>query len=83
MLLDREERGDLRMALGIDATVEPGPAGLSVLGLDVARTGEVALAAGLALTHLSDETDGLESVFLALTADEAASTAAPAEGSAA
>ncbi|MFN4001886.1 ATP-binding cassette domain-containing protein [Microcella sp.] len=65
------------------ATVEPGPAGLSVLGLDVARTGEVALAAGLALTHLSDETDGLESVFLALTADEAASTAAPAEGSAA
>lgn len=82
---DRDALADALRRAG--ATVEPGPAGLSVLGLDVARTGEVALAAGLALTHLSDETDGLESVFLALTADEAESTTPPAatgtEGSAA
>ncbi len=70
---DRDVLADALRRAG--ATVEPGPAGLSVLGLDVARTGEVALAAGLALTHLSDETDGLESVFLALTADEAEATA--------
>ncbi|GAA1741546.1 ATP-binding cassette domain-containing protein [Microcella frigidaquae] len=74
---DRDALADALRRAG--ATVEPGPAGLSVLGLDVARTGEVALAAGLALTHLSDETDGLESVFLALTADEAEVTAAPAD----
>ena len=73
---DRDALADALRRAG--ATVEPGPAGLSVLGLDVARTGEVALAAGLALTHLSDETDGLESVFLALTADEA-EAAAPAD----
>ncbi len=74
---DRDALADALRRAG--ATVEPGPAGLSVLGLDVARTGEVALAAGLALTHLSDETDGLESVFLALTADEAQAAAAPAD----
>jgi len=73
---DRDALADALRRAG--ATVEPGPAGLSVLGLDVARTGEVALAAGLALTHLSDETDGLESVFLALTADEAEAAAPPA-----
>jgi len=67
---DRDALADALRRAG--ATVEPDPAGLSVLGLDVARTGEVARDAGIALTHLSDETDGLESVFLALTADEAA-----------
>ena len=52
------------------ATVERGDGGLRVRGIDVVRTGEVARDAGIALTHLSDEADGLESVFLALTADE-------------
>lgn len=70
---DRDALADALRRAG--ATVEPGAAGLTVLGLDVARTGEVARDAGLALTHLSDETDGLESVFLALTADEAQSAA--------
>jgi ABC-2 type transport system ATP-binding protein len=54
------------------ATIELGGSGLTVLGLTAMRTGEVARDAGLALTHLSDESDGLESVFLALTADERA-----------
>ena len=86
--VDAADRAALTDALTrAGATVELGSAGLTVLGLDVARTGEVARDAGLALTHLSDESDGLESVFLALTADEAppAPAAAPAaaEGSAA
>lgn len=83
--VDAADRAALQDALTrAGGTVEPGAAGLTVLGLDVARTGEVARDAGIALTHLSDEGDGLESVFLALTADEALSTAPPAsEGSAA
>ena len=67
---DREALMDALTRAG--ATVELGGAHLTVLGLDVSRTGEVARDAGLALSHLSDETDGLESVFLALTADESA-----------
>ncbi len=78
--VDAADRAALQDALTrAGGTVEPGAAGLTVLGLDVARTGEVARDAGIALTHLSDEGDGLESVFLALTADEASTT----EGSAA
>lgn len=78
--VDAADRAALQDALTrAGGTVEPGAAGLTVLGLDVARTGEVARDAGIALTHLSDEDDGLESVFLALTADEASTT----EGSAA
>lgn len=53
----------------VEPAEQPGR-GLVVAGLDAARTGEVARDAGIALTHLSDEGDGLESVFLALTADE-------------
>lgn len=71
--VDAADRVVLRNALErAGATVELGDAGLTVLGLDVARTGEVARDAGLALTHLSDEGVGLESVFLSLTADESA-----------
>lgn len=71
--VDAADRAVLRNALErAGATVELGDAGLTVLGLDVARTGEVARDAGLALTHLSDEGVGLESVFLSLTADESA-----------
>lgn len=71
--VDATDRTALAAALQrAGAEVEVGPTGLAVLGLDVARTGEVARDAGLALTHLSDETDGLESVFLSLTADEEA-----------
>jgi ABC-2 type transport system ATP-binding protein len=71
--VDATDRTALAAALQrAGAEVEVGPTGLAVLGLDVARTGEVARDAGLALTHLSDETDGLESVFLALTADDEA-----------
>lgn len=71
--VDAADRAALAEALQrAGAKVELGETGLAVLGLDVARTGEVARDAGLALTHLSDETDGLESVFLALTADEEA-----------
>lgn len=51
------------------ATVSAGAAGLEVIGLDAARTGVIARDAGLALAHLSDDSDGLESVFLALTAE--------------
>ena len=40
----------------------------ALLGID-ARTGAIARDAGIALTHLSDEGDGLESIFLSLTAD--------------
>ena len=70
--VDAAERVALAAALRrAGAQVEVAATGLAVLGLDVVRTGEVARDAGLALTHLSDETDGLESVFLALTADEA------------
>ena len=69
--VDGADRAALADALTrAGATVEPGDTGLTVLGIDVARTGEVARDAGIALTHLSDEADGLESVFLALTADE-------------
>ncbi len=79
--VDAADRAALTDALTrAGATVEPGAAGLTVLGLDVARTGEVARDAGVALTHLSDEGDGLESVFLALTADQGD---AAAEGGAA
>ncbi len=78
--VDAADRAALQDALTrAGATVELGPAGLTVLGLDAVRTGEVARDAGIALNHLSDEGDGLESVFLALTADEASTT----EGSAA
>lgn len=71
--VDAADRDGLRDALErAGATIEWGEKGLTVVGLDVARTGEVARDAGIALSHLSDETDGLESVFLALTADEAA-----------
>ncbi len=71
--VDAADRNALAAALrGAGAQVESGEVGLVVVGLDVARTGEVARDAGIALTHLSDESDGLESVFLALTADEAA-----------
>jgi ABC-2 type transport system ATP-binding protein len=51
------------------ATVSAGAAGLEVFGLDAARTGVIARDAGLALAHLSDDSDGLESVVLALTAE--------------
>lgn len=79
--VDAADRSVLADALTrAGATVELGSAGLVVLGLDVVRTGEVARDAGLALTHLSDETDGLESVFLALTADEAQGAAQSAPG---
>ncbi|WP_439565615.1 ATP-binding cassette domain-containing protein [Microcella sp.] len=82
--VDATDRAALRDALTrAGATIELGAAGLTVLGLDAARTGEVARDAGLALTHLSDEGDGLESVFLALTAESAADAAAAHEGSAA
>ena len=83
--VDAGDRAALADALTrAGATVEPGAAGLLVLGLDVARTGEVARDAGVALTHLSDEGDGLESVFLALTTDEGrAHPGAALEGSAA
>ncbi len=82
--VDAADRAALTDALTrAGATVELGSAGLAVLGLDVARTGEVARDAGLALTHLSDESDGLESVFLSLTADAAPPAPAAAEGSAA
>lgn len=67
---DRSALADALQRAG--AQVESSESGLAVVGLDVSRTGEVARDAGIALTHLSDETDGLESVFLALTADEAA-----------
>ncbi len=71
--VDAVDRAALAAALrGAGAHVESGEVGLIVDGIDVARTGEVARDAGIALTHLSDATDGLESVFLALTADEAA-----------
>ncbi len=74
--VDAADRAALTDALTrAGATVEPSAAGLLVLGLDVTRTGEVARDAGLALTHLSDEGDGLESVFLALTADESTAAA--------
>ncbi|MBX9471432.1 ATP-binding cassette domain-containing protein [Microcella sp.] len=79
--VDASDRPALADALTrAGASVEPGAAGLTVLGLDVARTGEVARDAGLALTHLSNEGDGLESVFLALTADQG--DAAAEEGAA-
>jgi ABC-2 type transport system ATP-binding protein len=82
--VDTADRAALTDALTrAGATVELGSGGLTVLGLDVARTGEVARDAGLALTHLSDESDGLESVFLSLTADDAPPAPAPVEGSAA
>ncbi len=72
--VDALDRTALAAALAAaGARVDPAeqPArGLVVAGLDAARTGEVARDAGIALTHLSDEGDGLESVFLALTADE-------------
>lgn len=71
--VDAADRTALAAALrSAGAQVESSDVGLAVVGLDVSRTGEVARDAGIALTHLSDETDGLESVFLALTADEAA-----------
>jgi len=74
------DRAALAAALtAAGAGVEAGEHGLVVAGLDARRTGEVARDAGLALTHLSDEGDGLETIFLQLTADESAS----AEGSAA
>jgi ABC-2 type transport system ATP-binding protein len=79
--VDAADRAALTDALTrAGATVELGSAGLAVLGLDVARTGEVARDAGLALTHLSDESDGLESVFLALTADDVAASPPPEGG---
>lgn len=82
--VDATDRAALADALTrAGATVEPGTAGLTVLGLDAARTGEVARDAGLALTHLSDEGDGLESVFLALTAESSADLGTADEGSAA
>ena len=68
--VDAADRSALAAALQrAGGQVDVGETGVAVLGLDVARTGEVARDAGIALTHLSDETDGLESVFLALTAD--------------
>jgi ABC-2 type transport system ATP-binding protein len=71
--VDAADRSALAAALRrAGAQVESAEVGLVVDGIDVARTGEVARDAGIALTHLSDESDGLESVFLALTADEAA-----------
>ncbi len=71
--VDAIDRAALAAALTTaGARVEPGEHGMLVSGLDAARTGEVARDAGLALTHLSDEGDGLESIFLALTSDEEA-----------
>ncbi|KQV26406.1 ATP-binding cassette domain-containing protein [Yonghaparkia sp. Root332] len=68
--LDRPALAAALAAAGarVEPAEQPGH-GLVVAGLDAARTGEVARDAGIALTHLSDEGDGLESVFLALTAD--------------
>jgi len=71
--IDATDRAALTDALvRVGATVEVGDSGLRVVGIDVARAGQVARDAGIALTHLSDESDGLESVFLSLTADEKA-----------
>ncbi len=69
--LDRTALATALAAAGarVDPAEQPAR-GLVVAGLDAACTGEVARDAGVALTHLSDEGDGLESVFLALTADE-------------
>ena len=71
--IDATDQAALTDALvRVGATVEVGDSGLRVVGIDVARAGQVARDAGIALTHLSDESDGLESVFLSLTADEKA-----------
>ncbi len=71
--VDAADRAALAAALQrAGGQVDVGEKGVAVLGLDVVRIGEVARDAGIALTHLSDETDGLESVFLALTADDEA-----------
>jgi ABC-2 type transport system ATP-binding protein len=81
--VDAADRDALsRVLVAAGAEVEHGDAGLIVVGLDVERTGQVAMDARIPLTHLSDETDGLESVFLSLTADEATGSTA-AEGGAA
>lgn len=67
---NRDALADALRTLG--ASVERDDRGLSVSGLEAARIGEVARDAGLALTHLSDESAGLEAVFLSLTAEEGA-----------
>lgn len=71
--VDATDRAALAAALtAAGARVEPSEHGLVVSGIDVTRAGEIARDARIALTHLSDEGDGLESIFLALTADEEA-----------
>jgi ABC-2 type transport system ATP-binding protein len=73
---------ELRSALyreGLTAAETPDGA-LVVEGVDAARIGDIAFAAGVPLHELSPRTTSLEEAFLALTSDPApAAPAAPAE----
>lgn len=81
VLVDAADRAGLQRALAArnDVELEAAPAGLLVTGMTAEQVGQAALTAGVALRHLSDESDDLESVFLRLTADPDARPAAATE----
>jgi ABC-2 type transport system ATP-binding protein len=73
---------DLRSALygeGLTATDTPDGA-LVVEGVDAARIGDIAFAAGVPLHELSPRSTSLEEAFLALTSDPAPAAAPEPKG---
>ncbi|MDM4762680.1 ATP-binding cassette domain-containing protein [Galbitalea sp. SE-J8] len=69
--LDRASLGSALASAGLDVRTDAG--GLVVRGATADAIGRVALAAGVPLTHVSEEHAGLEELFLQLTGENGAS----------
>ncbi|HWL01187.1 MAG TPA: ATP-binding cassette domain-containing protein [Microbacteriaceae bacterium] len=66
VVVDAEPRAALAAALASHVVGETDDGALLVEGIDAAEAGRIAFAAGIALTHLAAETQGLEGGFLEL-----------------
>jgi len=66
VVVDADRRAELAEALGSRVVGATDEGALLVEGIDVGEVGRIAFSAGLALTHLSAETRGLEGGFLEL-----------------
>lgn len=69
-VVDAPNRSQLASALvAAGADIAKLGSGLAVTGMDSTRVGEIALGAGVALSHLSTENPGLETAFLELVGE--------------
>jgi len=66
VVVDAERRADLAAALAAHVVGETAEGALLLDGVDAAEAGRIAFSAGIALTHLATEAQGLEGGFLEL-----------------